>query len=898
MKKIATRAAAALIAAATLTTGMSLGASAATTDSPAAAGDSKVGEIPSIVYGVRITDTDDYIDAVRATAASNDEIRNAENAVNSKATSVDNSQSPYFPEVGNQGSIGSCGAWATVYYQFTYEMNKALGRKTTHENSFNPLFVYNMIGTNPGTCFEMLNEIGGAQYSLVPDELNVSTWNPTFDVWRDAANYRVTSYYEYENVGMKNSRITSVDDPDIAALKATLRNGGLIYYTGFIYSYKYTKLKASSENSEVNKSHVGEQVIYKEIGANGCHAMNIVGYDDNIWTDINENGKIDSGEMGAFKMVNSWGQYANGGFCWIAYDALNEQSVVPGVAEEAERHSATITLLHANVNKDFKSSNIYLKYTLNTSDRTDNYIEISAKRKSDGVTYTRMTNPYIHQGNVYGKTSYDGTAGAADGTMIVDLDNIIRGLNSDNFHDYEWSVKFVDKGGDSAPLTVKNAEVIDERAQKVYKLDASFPFNVNKTSVDVPLKAYYNFNTITMSPASNIQVGKYHRIYFNAENETAGTTPIKYDFIVKSGDTVVYQSKVDAQSTDKTKKSSVIKAVWKPKKKGDYTATLRATDGSGAVAERSVSFKVYISKLTIRSLDFDTGKYIGNYERVKITPQVTGGTGPYTYSYYYQKGKKTYTIVENSKVSYRYRNFGSNDGAYNIIVKVKDANGDTASFSRYLKVEPTTISRIDYSTDIAKPNTYVKVSAKVKNEANVIDKSCYTYTVTKGSSVTTLTTGDDKSAYWLPKEAGKYTVKLTIKYNNKTVAEKASEYDVIAPDENADKIKVNVCIISYVYNETSSYSSSYKLHYWNNAGFTGDAVCEMANKTKDRSVGSEYWNGSNQHFYVYTAYVPKNATGFKFHIGDRWFGGDGSLSTSNTVYVFNYSGDKAMYTKE
>ncbi len=29
---------------------------------------------------------------------------------------------PYFPEIGNQGSIGSCAAFATTYYQYSYEV--------------------------------------------------------------------------------------------------------------------------------------------------------------------------------------------------------------------------------------------------------------------------------------------------------------------------------------------------------------------------------------------------------------------------------------------------------------------------------------------------------------------------------------------------------------------------------------------------------------------------------------------------------------------------------------------------------------------------------------------------------------------------------------------------------
>ena len=111
-----------------------------------------------------------------------------------------------------------------------------------------------------------------------------------------------------------------------------------------------------------------------------------------------------------------------------------------------------------------------------------------------------------------------------------------------------------------------------------------------------------------------------------------------------------------------------------------------------------------------------------------------------------------------------------------------------------------------------------------------------------------------------------------------------------------DTITIKVGVIEYVYNETSSQTSSYKLHYWNSYD-NSDADLVSLNTTEKVSVGSSYWSGDEQKFYMYTATVPSDTTGFKFHIGDRWFGDDGDTSKYNTVYIFNYSGDKAMYTK-
>ncbi|MEE0061498.1 MAG: hypothetical protein UE295_11780 [Acutalibacteraceae bacterium] len=75
---------------------------------------------------------------------------------------VDNSLSDYFPEICNQGKSNSCTAWAQVYYQFTYEMNKSRGVTTTPENTFSPKFIYNLSngGLDSGsTSYEVYNNM-------------------------------------------------------------------------------------------------------------------------------------------------------------------------------------------------------------------------------------------------------------------------------------------------------------------------------------------------------------------------------------------------------------------------------------------------------------------------------------------------------------------------------------------------------------------------------------------------------------------------------------------------------------------------------------------------------------------------------------------------------------------
>ena len=116
-----------------------------------------------------------------------------------------------------------------------------------------------------------------------------------------------------------------------------------------------------------------------------------------------------------------------------------------------------------------------------------------------------------------------------------------------------------------------------------------------------------------------------------------------------------------------------------------------------------------------------------------------------------------------------------------------------------------------------------------------------------------------------------------------------------APTESTTK-EITVGVISYVVNELGD--SGYYVHYWGGSSGAGDALlnrnlAEIAYK----SVGSEYWSGQQQTFYMYKASIPKDATGFKIYhkSSGRWFGNDGNATTQSKAYIFNYSGDKALY---
>lgn len=421
-----------------------------------------------------------------------------ENLSASLPSSIDNSDTEYFPQIGNQGSTGSCVNWAQTYYQFTYMMNKSMGVTTTPENSFSYKWTYNFAnggkagGTWDDDVYDLMKEIGNVPLSMVPYDGEHFSWTPVEDVWKTALKYRIKDYQTFKDIGSSSSQITSTDDSDLQLIKTALSNGEVLTFTTVINKWNITNLKTNS-NAPENDKYAGEYVVTSRIGSTSSHRMTLVGYNDNIWTDLNNNNSVDSGEMGAFKVANSWGDdYANDGFIWIAYDALNQISSVSGVENSDNRYTLMWDVTRIDVLPYDSDSSIYLKYTLNTCDRSQAKIYITAEK--DGTEYTYEAGPKRDHGMDDSTYSYDGTTNSNDGTMVYALSNVVPDLTSENLHEYTWSVTFSDTNSDGKAFTVKNVEIVDEATNRVCKPENVFPFTLDGTEKTVVYPAINNYS--------------------------------------------------------------------------------------------------------------------------------------------------------------------------------------------------------------------------------------------------------------------------------------------------------------------------------------------------------------------------------------------------------------------
>jgi C1A family cysteine protease len=254
---------------------------------------------------------------------------NSVSAATALPTQVDNSLLKSFPPVGNQGGQGSCASYSTTYYIFSHETCLARGCDNSQMSSdtiFSPKFTYNMInggtdgGSWPQSAFALLIEHGAATLKQFPysgSASDVLPWDLNATDWLGAINYRALSQQTIDQVS---------SDAGMQSLKQYLANGHLASFATCIPNWKYYKMAQSPGGTTAG---VGQTGIYAGDGSCAAHAMTIVGYDDQVWVDLNQNGTVDSNEKGAFKIVNQWGTgFGTGGFAWVPYTLVKGSSQI------------------------------------------------------------------------------------------------------------------------------------------------------------------------------------------------------------------------------------------------------------------------------------------------------------------------------------------------------------------------------------------------------------------------------------------------------------------------------------------------------------------------------------------------------------------------------------------
>jgi C1A family cysteine protease len=217
---------------------------------------------------------------------------------------VDNSALAAFPPIRSQGDIGSCASFSSTYYVGTHMLALARGTNTKNladnSNKLSPKFTYALVnggadrGSNIVRNLQTLVNFGAPTWSSFPyvgvarNSANYLEWPRSALVWRESALNRFKETGVVENIntaaGLENA-------------KALLTNGYLLLFGTDIYGWDMTTF-SNDPSTTADNDLVGKQVCRAVENNPSGHAMTVVGYDDNVWTDINRNGVVDAGEKG------------------------------------------------------------------------------------------------------------------------------------------------------------------------------------------------------------------------------------------------------------------------------------------------------------------------------------------------------------------------------------------------------------------------------------------------------------------------------------------------------------------------------------------------------------------------------------------------------------------------
>ncbi|MCR5608468.1 MAG: hypothetical protein K6G26_05335 [Lachnospiraceae bacterium] len=708
-------------------------------------------------------DVDKYIDNEESADKDADFAEDAESEYKFKSA-VDNSTSKYFPAIGNQDSIGSCCSWAMVYYQFSYMYNREFDRSSKNsDNLFSPMFVYEQAGPYDSRVANVLLNIGAATLNDVPaygNYNNGATKGNSFatgEIYKTAAKYRVAEAYriktDFAGMQIENNKSQYLD-----GLKAALNDGEILSFSTDVYMWDTTsdKIKYDSSDSNydgtTNSKYKNQYIVstYKKMREDrGGHRMTIVGYDDNIWFDTNKNGIKEDDELGAFKIANSWGNWRNKGFIWLAYHTLSYKNV--SGSEEANHaiHSVTGFRIKTIEPKQF------IKVDIESESARD--IRLSAKAYDDNgnLVFSRQTLKF----NGYTQAdTFDGKEGSSVGNFYFPMDALFPDINSDSICDLDWQVTLNDVNKNKKPQTIKNLQIIDDNTGATYDKDVKEEYSADGREIT------YHVATLRKEATNTTTI--YYKgfdtpyIHYCVEGKNWTNVPGYMMTEDTSYDGCTHKYVIDLDDASKVYVCfNDGKGNWDSDNGRNYTFEAGTyTYINGQINKYNTSH----AKAFDVALSVDSITPVQKGQTVNLSAKsVNGKNAKYRFGYI-QNGNKSYFNDYSSKDNYKFT--ANNADNYTFFVEA-EANGKTAiDYVHNFEVKKLYVSGMAYS--VGQPQylgTEIIIEPYVyfADDINGI-KTKYEYTATLNGQTTTIKTNDENQGVWVPKKKGIYTITLKV----------------------------------------------------------------------------------------------------------------------------------------
>jgi PKD repeat protein len=269
-------------------------------------------------------------------------------------------------------------------------------------------------GANVGSyhydAYAIAQKHGLATWAEFPYDSDYRGWCLNPDAWRNALGVRAD----------RSGKVASINtDTGLSQLKQMLVNGYVLNFATYIDSWVWATI-GNDPATTADDALAGRSCVKMVNGSSGGHSMTIVGYNDDIWVDLNSNGLVDTGEKGALRIANSWGTGWNeGGYCWIAYQALRTRN--PAFTSEGLAWYDEATWVTA---RSGYTPQLVARFTLNHLKRSQLNMTLGTSDTTQGMPATTWTPARIlsYAGGAY---AFNGTTIACNGTFFLDATDLI-----------------------------------------------------------------------------------------------------------------------------------------------------------------------------------------------------------------------------------------------------------------------------------------------------------------------------------------------------------------------------------------------------------------------------------------------------------------------------------------
>ena len=450
---------------------------------------------------------------------------------------VDNSTLSYFRPLIAQVGL-ECGQSSSIGIMFTYELNfKRNANGSLPENQIPTHFTYNFLnngsdaGVNYYETFEIVRQAGSpsvADYGGMSDG-GPSRWISGYDSYYRGMHNRINQIYSIKTnteEGLNTLKNWVYDHANGSSA------GGL---ASFYAEFSYPPIVLDEGTPEA-----GKHVII-QWGNSSNHAMTIVGYNDSIRYDYNNDGQytndidinadgivnMSDWEIGGFKMANTYGSisgWGDNGFAYMMYKTVGDRFQQGGIWDNR------VVIVDAKQNHEPK-----LTAKVRMSHECRNKVKLSVGMSTDMQAaepdYMLDYPIFDFQG---GCLPMQGNSGNEEIEFGLDLNMLLMHLEPGQ------QARFFLVVYEKDPLNQSDG-IIHEFSLINY---SAFPYEISSTQTEVPIEnngqtlltidATIDFNKLTIDE-TGIPPLQLYQAYETQLSASGGTAPyfwsLVYDYV-------------------------------------------------------------------------------------------------------------------------------------------------------------------------------------------------------------------------------------------------------------------------------------------------------------------------------------------------------------------------------